>query len=666
MATEEKRILKMFYFMSGCGGYLKAGELAQKLELSERTVKGDMEQLKDFAKTCGCTLESIRGRGYTLKVHDAARFKQSREQMEILFSNIDRGHKENPCYQIARAIMRRESADADGYFRLEDLAGRLYISASAAKKEMPAVREFLSSFGLSLVSRPGRGLCLTGDEFGQRLCLLELCENHFRKRVVTFCDNAYAQVFADRGDKDAIRKVTLDTLRASDNEVFDIYVNRLVDYLLLMRNRVADGLFIHLDEEPWASWRGELECFREYSLAVTLLKKLEAFEEFPRLDGEAAAVALLLLLWSDWDGVPDLNVRFPALYPQARHLALTLIAQLELQWNISLKSIDPAFPDRLVPDLLRILTGMKFGYSQCRLIGNSVSANAIKSAPLCMALADYLTELLHAQCEKEINEYSVQLLAVRFYGLIERIAYSYVPRRILVCARNGKDSAQIIADGIQRRLGDWWIGKLTVSELYEARKFPPEEYDCLIGSFRAYAYRYSWPYIEVHPILEPQDYDCVRKEILLKGYDLERAAQLCNWDVVRIHRDFSGGNLQSILQLIAYQWGMDLSAKEQMTGFLSNERYMRVQKQVLTALVPASCTGKQIFELYILKKPVSCGEHSVRAILFASLDFRQEPEVLRYLEHAVRCLIDSFETLSPVLTPDNLMSTLTSLIRDKL
>lgn len=56
----------------------------------------------------------------------------------------------------------------------------------------------------------------------------------------------------------------------------------------------------------------------------------------------------------------------------------------------------------------------------------------------------------------------------------------------------------------------------------------------------------------------------------------------------------------------------------------------------------------------------------MRAILFASLDFRQEPEVLRYLEHAVRCLIDSFETLSPVLTPDNLMSTLTSLIRDKL
>ena len=114
-----------------------------------------------------------------------------------------------------------------------------------------------------------------------------------------------------------------------------------------------------------------------------------------------------------------------------------------------------------------------------------------------------------------------------------------------------------------------------------------------------------------------------------------------------------------------YQWGVDLAAKEALTGFLSNARYMRVQKQVLTALVPASCTGKQIFELYILKKPANCGEHSVRAILFASLDFRQEPEVLRYLEHAVRCLIDSFETLAPGLTPENLMSTLTELIRDK-
>ena len=108
----------------------------------------------------------------------------------------DKGHKENQVYHIARAVMRFEGADEEGYFRLEQLADRLYLSPSAIKKEMPGVRDFLGSFNLSLPARPGKGIRLAGGEFNRRLCLLELYENHFRKRVVTFRDSAYEQAFA--------------------------------------------------------------------------------------------------------------------------------------------------------------------------------------------------------------------------------------------------------------------------------------------------------------------------------------------------------------------------------------------------------------------------------------------------------------------------------------
>ena len=42
MATEEKRILKMAYLLLQAEGFLKAGDLAKKLNLSERTVKSDV------------------------------------------------------------------------------------------------------------------------------------------------------------------------------------------------------------------------------------------------------------------------------------------------------------------------------------------------------------------------------------------------------------------------------------------------------------------------------------------------------------------------------------------------------------------------------------------------------------------------------------------------
>ncbi|WP_276854052.1 BglG family transcription antiterminator [Enterocloster lavalensis] len=666
MATEDRRIAKMFYLLSKTGGYLKSNELAQMLQLSERTVKGDMEQLKIFTRENGGSLESVRGKGYCLKAVDPLRFQQAKERVEILFSNIDKGHKENQVYHIARAVMRFEGADEEGYFRLEQLADRLYLSPSAIKKEMPGVRDFLGSFNLSLPARPGKGIRLAGGEFNRRLCLLELYENHFRKRVVTFRDSAYEQAFADRDDKDQIRRSTLEILRASDNEVFDIYVNRLVDYLLLLRNRMKDGHSLELQGDQWTVWKKEIQSCREYELARTLASELEHFPDFAVHDDEVTAIALLLLLWGDWDGVTGLAERFPTFYPQASRLSEEILEQLGSRWNIPIRQIDPEFAEKLTPGVLRILIQMHFNLSQCRLVGNSVSENAIQDSPVAMALADDLAEILCGICGKQINEYSIQLFAVSLYGLIDSISYPYIPRRILICARNGKGSAQAIADGICRRMGTGWIGKLTVSELYEARKYPFEDYDCLIGSFRPYAYRYSWPYTEVHPILQIQDYQRIYREILLKGYDLTSVLSLCSWDVVQVHKDFTANSIQAVLQLLAYQWGLDLACKERLAAYLCEHHRIRTHRQILTVLVPACRTGKQIFEVYLLKKAILYKGDNVKAVLFTAVDFHGSPFVLRYLEHAVRYLSDRFEDLTPSLSSKHLMDTLTEIIRNSL
>lgn len=191
MLTEEKRLLRMFYLLSDTESYKKASQLAQELSVSERTVKKDVEQLKELARKNGCRLEALRGKGYILKVEDPVCFEQARESLDILFGNTEKGNKENPVYRIARAVMMQESPEDERYFRLEELAEALYISESDMKKKMAGVREFLGSFRLTLQSRPGKGLRLEGDELSRRLCFLELYENHFWKRVVTFQDQRY-------------------------------------------------------------------------------------------------------------------------------------------------------------------------------------------------------------------------------------------------------------------------------------------------------------------------------------------------------------------------------------------------------------------------------------------------------------------------------------------
>ena len=172
-----------------------------------------------------------------------------REWLNILFNNVENNTRERLSYQLARAIMCRQATDEDGYFLLDELAAQLYCSSTLVKKKMTCRSGTFKSFGISLISRPGHGMKLCGDEFSQRLCMLELYENHFRIRVVAFNDQVYERAFRDRGDKDKVRKTVLDTIRASENELFDTYINRLVDYVLLLRNRIQSGNLIEADSE---------------------------------------------------------------------------------------------------------------------------------------------------------------------------------------------------------------------------------------------------------------------------------------------------------------------------------------------------------------------------------------------------------------------------------
>lgn len=278
MTEENTRILKLFYAIIGSSGFVKAGELAGLLQTSERTVKSSMEELKTFACQKGCQIQSVRGKGYRLQVTDAALFEAYKRRLEILFNNVEKKRRGKQNYDVARAIILGTGADREGYIRLEDLAQELFMSDSALKKEMAEVRGFFSSFQLSLISRPGRGMRLTGKEFNLRLCMLELYENHYKTRVFPFRNEAYEKTVADRGDQEEIRRMALGLIRGSRCEFLDIYINRLVDYFLLLRNR--RGKLEFEPENEADGLKEELSRGPEYDLARQLAVGLEKFEGY--------------------------------------------------------------------------------------------------------------------------------------------------------------------------------------------------------------------------------------------------------------------------------------------------------------------------------------------------------------------------------------------------
>lgn len=143
---------------------------------------------------------------------------------------------------------------------------------------------------------------------------------------------------------------------------------------------------------------------------------------------------------------------------------------------------------------------------------------------------------------------------------------------------------------------------MEIYPFYDARKLPVENYDWVIGSFNSYAYHYTWSYLHVHAMMTPEDIEQVRRQVLLSGYDLFYSAQQLKWDELAVHRDFSIYGIQSIFQLLSYQWGKDINSKEVLNQFFMDPRHLRVRNQLLCVIVPSEYTEKRIFDLYFLKK----------------------------------------------------------------
>lgn len=662
MLEDGLRTLKLFHMLAEAKGFVKANDLGMGLQISERTVKTEMEKLKSLAQEKGCRVVSVRGKGYCLEVIDQERFEAYRQRLEILFNNVEKRREGRQIYSIARAVML--GAGEKGYFRSEELAEELFLSHSALKKEMAGVRGFLASFNLSLISSPGRGLRLSGKEFNIRLCMLELYENHYRTRVLPFYNKAYEKTLEDRGDKEEIRRVILNLIRRSDIELFDIFINRLVDYILLARNRENSPEF---EPEREDGFKEELSGVPEYRLAGELADALEQFEGYCLDEGERTALGRLLLLWSDWEwGKERLKGRFPKICGRAARLAGKIEEELSVRWRLPLEQLSGKLSEELKPELVRILIQAHFGFCSCQTIGSAVMENAIKSSPVSMILANCAAGIIEGDLNIRLNAYNIQLLAVRFFALIDRIPYCYRKRRLLVCARNGRAGGEAIAAAIRRGLGDWWIGRLDVSALYEARKFSEKEYDCVVGSYSSYAYNYAWPYIKVSQTVTSEELYQVQRRVVLEGYDLAGAGGEANWDVTQIHGGFSGYSPESLFQLLAFQWGRDYEAKLRLNQLMSQGTVCHGTGGVLCIVVPSALASCRVLELYELKRSLCWQEMTVRAVVFSAVDFSAGPSLLRFMEQAMRFLPEGLDKQGSWAEQKDLVEILTKIITEKL
>lgn len=244
-------------------------ELAERIGVSAHTIKNEMPQVAQILNENGARLVSRRHKGYYVEVLDPEAYDTfsavtSIRQMPGSMLNADR---ESRVRYLSRRIISTETG-----IKKEQLADQLFLSASALREPLSMATRLCESFGLRIVSRPGTGMRVEGEEYKRRLALTEVSGVHFHKETLDCSDpDSASWLSCGYEERQDIRHTFLKILRESPISLRDSATQRVAVYLIIARNRVQNGHEIQLPD-PWLE---SISGTMFYPLAQSIYHTLE-------------------------------------------------------------------------------------------------------------------------------------------------------------------------------------------------------------------------------------------------------------------------------------------------------------------------------------------------------------------------------------------------------
>jgi len=215
-------------------------DIAQKLSVSERTIRNDIRQLNDDLNG-SAVVEGNQGR-YSLRIFEPDQYKKAFDKI----CNIDGvfGTPRGRQNYVFGELMR-----ADAPLLTDELAYEMNVGRTTLISDLKKLREEIEPFGLGIVGKTSKGMILQGKELGIRTYVLENCY-----------DALYSDYPLDREIKELIHDEL--SKKAFEKQV-GIQFER---YLLLMMDRFLTGHFIGKLTDAYYNLTANGEFFRVNSI----------------------------------------------------------------------------------------------------------------------------------------------------------------------------------------------------------------------------------------------------------------------------------------------------------------------------------------------------------------------------------------------------------------
>ena len=411
MGIGDKRIASIL--LAFCRTHtLSAGELAERLEVSERTVRNDIKQLNEDLSGCAA-IKSAQGR-YTLYIYDNEAFHDAR--VRLAESDERFNSPRNRMDYVFGRLMR-----ADAPLLTDDLAYEMSIGRSTLTGDLKKLRSELEHCRLSILGKTSKGLVLEGSESDLRHYVLE---------------SVYDALYREYPLDPEITELVDRTFARSPFEKSGAFQR----YLTVMLDRFLTG---HpLANLPQAFY--SLTARREFLVIDELLEAVGRFlhVEFPP---EEKLFVLLPIVGMRTPADAE-NMKAIELDQAMAPLADKIFQAVRLELNISLER--PEFIDEFLYHLMFMINRLRFHVR----LKSDVLAELREKYPLAWQMAGVAARVIRSEYGVEVTEDERSYLASYFGVFLEESAKRRKPFRAAVVCGTGRVTARLVEAQLKRVL----------------------------------------------------------------------------------------------------------------------------------------------------------------------------------------------------------------------
>lgn len=375
-----------------------------QFHLSLRSIQTDIAEIKETIKEHGLYIENNK--------NCICMSITNQETANIFMNSIIQDYNLNQFFEdqssrISNIISRL--LDSNDYLKSADLADEMYISRSQISNDIKLAKNMLSSYHLTLISKPYYGIKIIGKENDIRNYIIQ--EKLKIKNLV--CDEI-THSFSSHEHIDDINNIVIKILTHSHYIISDIALQNLILHIVTAVNRIKSGHLIHMDSLNISPVYAHV-----IEISKNILEKCADIYNFEFNDDEIFFLALNLYGKREFDKQEFItdeinNLVFLGLYKIKEIFGLDFTSNLNLRISLGL---------HILPLLTRINTNMQ--------LRNIMTFNIKQKYTLAYDLASTFTNTI-IPSDKKILDDEIAYVALHFVNYIDENSPQKKKRMLII------------------------------------------------------------------------------------------------------------------------------------------------------------------------------------------------------------------------------------------